>query len=321
MKRFLFVGIVVIGLFVLGLVGYIKIALPDVGEAEDITVEITPERLKRGEYLANAVMACVDCHSERDWSLYAGPLVEGTLGMGGEVFSQELGFPGNYISKNLTPYSLGDWTDGEILRAISAGVSKDGSALFPVMPHPSYGKLDREDIYAVIAYIRSIAPIQNDISPSKSDFPMSLIVNTIPQKAQFTSMPETSNTLAYGEYLFTAASCTDCHTIMEKGKPVEGMYLAGGMEFPLATGGVVRALNITSDKETGIGSWTQEYFIQRFKLYADSEYVPTKINKGDFNTYMPWMMYSQMNEDDLGAIFTYLQTVKPVKNKVVRFNP
>lgn len=321
MKRFLFVGIVVIGLFVLGLVGYIKIALPDVGEAEDITVEITPERLKRGEYLANAVMACVDCHSERDWSLYAGPLVEGTLGMGGEVFSQELGFPGNYISKNLTPYSLGDWTDGEILRAISAGVSKDGSALFPVMPHPSYGKLDREDIYAVIAYIRSIAPIQNDISPSKSDFPMSLIVNTIPQKAQFTSMPETSNTLAYGEYLFTAASCTDCHTIMEKGKPVEGMYLAGGMEFPLATGGVVRALNITSDKETGIGSWTQEYFIQRFKLYADSEYVPTKINKGDFNTYMPWMTYSQMNEDDLGAIFTYLQTVKPVKNKVVRFNP
>lgn len=321
MRKYVIIALFLIVLFVIGMVGYVKIALPNVGKAEGITIEITPERLKRGEYLANAVMACVDCHSERDWSLYAGPLVEGTLGQGGEIFNQEMGFPGTYIAKNVTPYGLRDWTDGEILRAISAGVSKDGSALFPVMPHPSYGKLDKEDLYSVIAYIRSLEPIQKDIAPAQSDFPMSLIINTIPQKAHFSSIPSKSDTLAYGEYLFTAASCTDCHTMMEKGKFVQGMYLAGGMAFPLSSGGVVRSVNITPDKETGIGNWTKEFFIQRFKIYTDSAYVPAKISKGDFNTYMPWMMYSQMTEEDLGAIFTFLQTVKPVKHSVTRFTP
>ena len=58
-----------------------------------------------------------------------------------------------------------------------------------------------------------------------------------------------------------------------------------------------------------------------FKVYADSSYTPYPIKNGEYNTVMPWMMYSTMKESDLKAIFAYLQTVKPVKNEVVRFVP
>ena len=76
------------------------------------------------------------------------------------------------MSPNITPFRLKDWTDAEIYRAITSGVSKDGHPLFPIMPYPAYGTLDSEDIYSVIAYIRSIPSI--DYAPSRSNpsFPM-----------------------------------------------------------------------------------------------------------------------------------------------------
>jgi hypothetical protein len=66
------------------------------------------------------------------------------------------------------------------------------------MPHPNYGKLDREDLYSIIAYIRTLKPIENEVSPSVPDFPMNFILNTIPQKATYSQRPDTSNVLAYG---------------------------------------------------------------------------------------------------------------------------
>jgi len=69
-----------------GLLGYLKFALPNVGAAPDITIESTPVRLERGKYLAHSVAACMDCHSTRDWNTFAGPIIPGTLGIGGEVF-------------------------------------------------------------------------------------------------------------------------------------------------------------------------------------------------------------------------------------------
>ena len=308
-------------LAVASLLTYVKTALPDVGPAPDLTVERTPERIKRGEYLANSVAACMDCHSTRDWSKFAGPLVPGTLGSGGETFDQSFGFPGAFYSRNLTPYGLGNWTDGEILRAVTSGVSKDGRALFPVMPHPAYGKLDKEDIYSIIAYIRTLQPITKDIPDSKPDFPMNFIINTIPQPAAFTARPDTADRVKYGEYLFTAAACKECHTKQDKGQPIEGMELAGGFEFKLPSGGMVRSANITPDEETGIGSWSEKGFVNKFKAYADSSYQPATINKGNYNTLMPWVMYSKMKESDLTAIYAYLKTVKPIKNEVKRFEP
>jgi cytochrome c2 len=319
MKKLIKIFLIVILLFFAGMISYVKYFLPNVGPAEDITIEPTDERIARGKYLANSVSVCMDCHSTRDWTKFSGPLVEGTLGIGGEEFSQKFGFPGKFISKNITPFALGNWTDGEILRAITTGVNKDEKALFPVMPHPNYGQMDQEDIYSIIAYVRSLESIESNPEASIADFPMSLIINTIPQKASFTSIPEKSNVLAYGGYLINAAACADCHTQQDKGKKIAGLELAGGFKFPLPTGGVVSSSNITPDLETGIGSWTEEAFVAKFKTYADSSYIPHTIQNGDFNSVMPWTMYATMNEEDLRAIFTYLKAQPAIQNKVERF--
>ncbi len=75
------------------------------------------------------------------------------------------------------------------------------------------------------------------------------------------------------------------------------------------------------DDETGIGKWTREDFIRRFKVQADSSYVVPVVSAGDFNTIMPWTMYANMTEEDLGAIYAYLTSLKPIENKVVKFTP
>lgn len=308
-----------IGAILLGIITYVKVALPSVGPAPDITVEHTPERVARGQYLATSVMVCVDCHSTRDWSLFSGPPKPGTLGMGGEVFDQKLGFPGKFVAKNITPYSLSSWTDGEIFRAITSGVSKDGSALFPIMPHHNFGQLDKEDIYAVITYLRNLPPIENKTEVSVADFPMNLIINTIPQQATLGKRPDPADTIAYGKYLVTAASCNDCHTRQEKGKFV-GEPFAGGFEFQFPDGSILTSPNITPHA-TGIGSWSQEQFVERFKQYTDSGFVLPRVQPGGFQTVMPWSMYAGITERDLAAMYQYLRTLKPQNNVVERFKP
>jgi mono/diheme cytochrome c family protein len=314
-------GILVIALVVIGLLAYLKFALPNVGPPEDIKIEPTSARIERGRYLANSVSVCMDCHSKRDWNKFAGPVIEGTWGQGGEEFDQKIGLPGKFYAKNITPYALANWTDGELLRAIGSGVNKDGKALFPIMPHPNFGKMDREDLYSIIAYLRTLKPIESTVPKAETDFPMNFIMNTIPKKAAYSKIPDPGNKLAYGKYLFTAANCTDCHTMKVKGNPMEGMEMAGGTEFPLYTGGTVRTANLTPDPETGIGNWTEQNFLSRFAVYTDSAYVPRSIAKGEFNSVMPWMMYSTMKQDDLKAIYAWLKTLKPVKHKVVKFSP
>ena len=304
---------------VVGSVLYLKLALPNVGPPEDIRVDITPQRIERGSYLANSVCVCMDCHSTRDWSKFSAPLVAGTLGKGGETFDQKFGFPGSFYSKNITPEGIGHWTDGELLRAIASGVNKNGEALFPVMPHANYGNMTREDLYSIIAYLRGLPPIKNNVPASKPDFPMNLIIHTIPKKGQYAQAVNVDNALSRGAYLFNAAACGECHTKKDNGNPVAGMELAGGFEFPLPSGGVVRSSNITPDKETGIGSWTEAAFVSRFKRYADSTYTPQTIAKGTFNTIMPWTMYKNMAEQDLKDLYAYLQRVKPVSNRVDKF--
>jgi len=85
--------------------------------------------------------------------------------------------------------------------------------------------------------------------------------------------------------------------------------------------GIVRPANLTPDVKTGIGAWTEEQFVFRFKLYEDSAYVAHKVAEGDFITMMPWMMYSGMEEDDLKAIYAYLQSIPPNENLVTTWTP
>lgn len=311
-------GIVI--LIILGGLGYLRFMLPDVGKAPDLKIEVTQERVERGRYLANSVTVCMDCHSRRDWTQWAGPMVPGTDGGGGEPFDRKMGFPGDFYSKNITPYGLKDWTDGEIYRAITTGVSKDGEPLFPVMPYHYYGQLDQEDIYSIIAYVRTLPSVKNDVPKHDPDFPFSLILRTIPHKGIPTPKPDPSDSVAYGGYLVKAAGCVECHSKFdEKQQLIAGTEFGGGRQFPMP-GGILTTPNITPDA-TGLGYWSREKFIQAFKQYQDSSYQSPKLAMTDYNTLMPWVMYSNMTESDLSSIYQYLRTVKPISNEVIRFTP
>lgn len=308
----------VVILFAIGAGAYVKVALPNVGEAPDLVVEKTAERVERGKYIANHVSVCMDCHSSRDWTRYSAP-PNGNFGGGGEKFSRDMGFPGEFYAKNITPYALSKWTDGEVFRAMTTGVGKEGNALFPVMPYHAFGQLDQEDLYSVIAYLRTLEPVENEVPASKADFPVSLLINTMPSKAVLSIKPSEQDVVNYGKYLVIAASCVDCHSKKDKGATVEGSEFGGGMEFMMPQG-TVRSVNITPDKKTGLGLWSEETFVKRFKMYADSGYVPHAIGPKDMNTPMPWMMYAGMKESDLKAIFAYLQTLKSIEHAVVKFD-
>jgi cytochrome c553 len=323
MRKFLKILVVLIAIIIVGISGlliYVKAALPNVGVAPLITVEATAKHIKHGEYLANHVTLCVDCHSRRDGNYWSAPLVPGTLGEGGEAFTQAQGFPGKFYARNISPSHLSNWTDGEIYRTVTTGVNKDNKAIFSVMPWDNYGKMDPEDIKDIVAYIRSLPPQTNEPPKSEADFPMNFIMNTLPHKASAGKRPPLSDTLAYGAYIVNACACGVCHTKQEKGK-ITGESFAGGFEFGFPDGSKAFSANITPDKETGIGNWNETAFINKFKQYADSNYKPIKIKTGDPQTVMPWTMYAGMDSTDIKAIYTYLKTLNPVSSKVEHWKP
>ena len=308
---------VVAGVLIL-LVAYFFWKYPDVDRPPVMKVEASPERLARGKYLANHVTVCIDCHSERNWTLYSGPIIPGTEGKGGFRFGKEFGFPGSIYARNITPSGIGSMTDGELFRAITSGVRKNGQAMFPIMPYPSFNKLSDEDLYSIIAYIRTLKPVESTIPETELDFPVNFIVRTIPTRHSPVQAPDPSNLYEYGKYLVNAAACSDCHSQQVKGEVVKGLEFAGGMEFPFPEG-IVRSANITPDEDTGIGSWTLDNFVERFKHYAAADTATLEAEASLHNSFMPWVMFSGMTDQDLTAIYKHLRTLPPVKNKVEKF--
>lgn len=274
--------------------------------APDLKVEATPERVKRGEYLVKHVNGCIGCHS---------PLTEahlpkeGMVGAGGRLFGRADGLPGDIWSTNLTPdkeTGLGDWTDGEIVRAVREGVSKDGHALFPLMPYPNYRDMSDEDVEAIVAYLRTMKPVKNVIKKTELDFPLSFIVNTIPKPLEGPVGPAPKEGVARGAHVAKMASCTECHTPRDdKGQPLPGKEMAGGHSFKDG-GHEITMPNITPDKETGIGGWTDQQVEAaiRFGQRPDGKML---------SPVMPWAYYNQMDKEDMKALVAYLRTVPPAK--------
>jgi len=299
--------------------GYLFARYPDVPAAASVTVERTPERVARGEYLVRHVTMCVDCHSTRDMTYFAGPVKAGTEGEGGELFSDESGL--KVYSRNITPSAIGTWSDGELIRAITTGVTPDGEALFPIMPYTHYASLDAADVEAIVAYIRTLKPLVSHVPERELPFPLPLVVRTMPAPARPVTRPPETERWAYGKYLVNAAVCSECHSPLDaQGQVIPGREFSGGQEFPLPGGGVVRAANITPDLETGIGRWKQEEFVQKFKGFAGT--VPRHLSPAEQreNTMMPWLSYAGMSEDDLRAIYNYLRFLPPVRNRVTTHN-
>jgi|WetSurMetagenome_2_1015567.scaffolds.fasta_scaffold60262_2 hypothetical protein len=316
--RILGVLVILVILVIAGYVGYIALFLPNV-KVKDIRVEATPERIEHGKYLVNHVMVCLDCHSTRNWTTFAGQVKPGTEGGGGEIFGHELGFPGTFIAPNITPFALKDWTDGELYRALTAGVNKQGKALFPLMPYMHYGNMDTEDIYSVMAYIRTLAPLETHPASSKADFPLSLILHTIPKYGVPQTRPPKAATVEYGKYLVNAADCIECHSPDEKGQLIPGKEFSGGRQFPVP-GGTVYTANITPDVKTGIGSWSDSAFLAKFRN-STAEKMSAPVDTMGFISIMPWTMFAGMDTTDILAIHAYLKTLPAVENQVQKFVP
>jgi len=318
------VGIVVLVLFALAGIAVSYLALRKPAQRPPIAqpVTATPERLARGRYLVHHVSICFDCHSERT-SAYGLPFKPGREGVGGFVWNDKMGFPGVLAASNLTPDTetgLGNWTDGEILRAMREGVDREGNALFPIMPYRHYRHMSDEDAASVVTYLRTLRPVRY-AKPAKSlNPPLNFIEKFIPQPVEEpVTAPSPSNHLAYGKYLVTIAACAECHTPKDdKGNPLPGQDFAGGWEMLTPEFRVVTA-NITPHPATYMGQATKDEFIARFRAFSNytAETAPPA-PKGK-NTLMPWIAYSGLTDEDLGAIYDYLKTVAPVAKTVNPF--
>jgi mono/diheme cytochrome c family protein len=310
----------ILTLIVIGLAGialaYLFLALPKASSPSSVKIVATPEKLARGEYLSRHVAGCVVCHGTRDWTRFSGPLQPGSEGRG-SVF--EIGIASLH-APNITPAGVGTWTDGELLRAMTEGVSRDGRPLFPLMPYGNYRTMAPDDLEAIVAYVRSLKPIAivPPVPVTKIDFPLNLIVRTMPGPAAPAPRPDPiTDRIAYGKYVTTMASCGHCHTPREGDASLQGKEFAGGEPFPLPGGRVQFSANITPDQRTGIGAWTEAQFIDRFKINAQLDDETLKTQSGH-RTEMPWRDFAGMTREDLSAIYLYLRTVPAVTNAVPR---
>ncbi|MGB5949238.1 MAG: c-type cytochrome [Parvibaculum sp.] len=313
-------GAAVAALAAIGLLA-VFVVFPRVSAAPDLEIEATPELVARGDYLFNHELACTGCHTpEIEPHRYSRVFDKARIAAGRHMGGVPA-FPTEVNAPNLTPAALGDWTDGEIYRAIVSGVDRTGRPLFPVMPYPFYRSLDPEDVKAVIAYLRTLPPEPVTLAPVELPMPLPIFMRLVPADPTPQSRPDPKDEVAYGKYLAFAGSCFECHTKRnERGEPV-GTPFAGGNEFPIPGGGVARSANITPDEETGIGGWSREAFIARFRNMSPES--ADKITPGpqDVDTEMPWTAYSGMKDEDLGAIYAYLRTVAPAKGKIDTFSP
>lgn len=298
---------------------FLLLKKPAQREALQLQIERTPERLARGEYLVRHVAICFDCHSERD-AAYALPFKPGGEGARGFIWNEGTAFPGFLAASNITPdreTGLGSWSDGEILRALREGVDRHGEALFPIMPYAELRALSDEDAHAIIAYLRTLRPIPYQEPEKHLRLPLNIVEKFVPKPLEGpVSSPDRRDTVAYGRYLTTIASCRECHTPKdERNNQIAGQEFSGGYEMH-GPGFAVVTTNITPHPTNWMGQVSRENFIARFKAYEN--YQPTPAPKGT-NTLMPWLTFSGMSEEDLGAIYDYLKTVPPIEKKVMPF--
>jgi hypothetical protein len=144
-------------------------------------------------------------------------------------------------------------------------------------------------------------------------------VRTLPQPPRFSPRPDPADRVGYGGYLVRTAGCAECHATRDaKGAPTPGMDFAGGMEFRFPQGGLVRAPNITPDADTGIGTWSEQLFVTRFKAWERSPERVLPAAQRRNNTVMPWKQLGGMTREDLAAIYAFLRTQKPVIHRVVK---
>lgn len=301
-----------------GALAYLSLRQPASAPPRAGGVPMTPERIARGKHLFENLADCGGCHSAHDETRFGRPVLPGGTARG-FVFPTSMGLPGAVTAPNLTPdreTGLGEWTDGEKIRAIREGLSKDGRVLFPMMPYETYREMSDEDVESIVAYLNSLPPVRNALPRTKINFPVVLLMKGAPQPvAGPLSTPPSADRLAWGRYLTAMAGCAICHTPIEGGPPDPAKRFGGGQRFVFPHATVVSA-NISSDPETGIGRWSEAQFLDKVYQYKDYDRNGSPVIGPSGYTVMPWLTMSRLSPEELGAIFAYLKSQPPVKNAV-----
>jgi mono/diheme cytochrome c family protein len=296
-------------------VGWAVVLGPKARPVTDRSFQATPERLARGRYLAEGPAHCFHCHSNHDFSDPTYPVIPATKGAGWVMPIPELRM---IASRNITSdveTGLGGWTDDEIARAIREGVSRDGSALFPLMPYPAFASLSDEDLASIVVYLRTIPPVRNRVPARDLPFPLSFLVNTMPAPiTEPVPAPPSATPEERGRYLVTLATCHGCHTPADQGEPLPGLDFAGGEVFHDPGQGMKEfvSANITPDP-SGIA----HYDLDVFRATIRSGRLPGRT----LNHIMPLEFFRNMTDEDLGDIWAHVKTLTPVRHRVSNTDP
>jgi mono/diheme cytochrome c family protein len=259
--------------------------------------------LERGAYLVESITACGNCHTPKD--PVTGKPVEG------------MAYAGSFMIKDdaVTAYApnitadvetgIGRWTDEEIMVVIRDGLRPDGSLVRPPMPSPFYRGISDNDIRAIVAYLRTIEAVSNEVPESEYRIP--LPPNYGPKVE---SVPDVSkdDPVAYGKYVtHTLGHCTGCHTPRSNGKLDFSRTNIGGRVFDniYGLGFVAVSMNITPHPVAGIGEWSDED-IKRA--------ITTGISRDgrELAKVMAFPYYAKLTEEDQDAIVVYLRSLPPL---------
>lgn len=273
----------------------------------DVTFPRTPERIERGRYLAEGLLQCFVCHSERDWKAPGAPPRAGRKGAG-QIWKPDKPW---LVAPNITPdkeTGAGGWTDDMLARAIREGIGHDGRVLDPQMWYYAFRLLPDEDVESVVAYLRTIPAVRNPLPrtrrPRGKPAPEAAPPLTAP-----VAPPRATDPLARGWYLTRLADCGGCHTSWY-GHTNPGLF-GGGNEITRGRTKVF-STNITRDP-SGIPYYDDALFI---------EVMRTGHVKGrELSPLMPWVVFRSLNDEDLRAIFAFLSGRPPVSHNVSNVEP
>jgi mono/diheme cytochrome c family protein len=229
---------------------------------------------------------------------------------GGRVFST----PAFVVTtSNITPdpeTGIGSWTDTEIKRALIEGIRPDhhrlpGVPLAAIMPANFYKALLPEDLDAIVAYLRSVTPVRNEISDPVYKAPVRR--DPYPDAENGFNKSMFTDPIKHGAYLVTIGHCMECHSAWSRGvSDFKAGLGRGGRVFAEAGGAGATAANITADRTARIGGWSDQEIVSA---------ITHGIGRDDrkLKPPMAYSFYAGLTENDLADIIAYLRTVPPLQ--------
>jgi mono/diheme cytochrome c family protein len=255
--------------------------------------------VERGADLMNGIVACGNCHAQRDQK----GMVLADKGLsGGFVFDEE---PFKAYAANITPdpeTGIGRWTEAQLIRAIREGIRPDGSLIGPPMPFPFYRRMADDDVKAIVAWLRAQPPVKNVVP--KSVYRIQLPPAWGPPIKDKVTAPPRGNLVSYGEYLAgPLGHCMDCHTPWTQSGPDMRYAGAGGNPFKGPWGTSVSA-NLTP-AGSGLRDWSDTEITRAIREGIGR-------NGARLKPPMAYDWYRNIDDADMKAIVAYLKTLKPL---------